>query len=202
MRATAEEHALAALAYQKILLVQKSVGAECAVLHLGKSERPSGSFTNLDYKAATFYLDSRIPPECVPNDGTPQYDIVDVTKKISYNNNSNFTRVAEDQVMLLIPQKDEDLEVTTKVTYKKRRPDGSDSPYLNAVPDVAGITYVEDNVNGWSYTAQKTTEFGQALKAGSRYYIQMTFTSSAVSINIVTSAEWEDLSEDVYHEFE
>ena len=162
------------------------------------------SFTNLDYKAATFYLDSRIPPECVPNDGTPQYYIVDGTKKkeIFYNNNSNFTRVAEDQVMLLIPQKDEDLKVTTKVTYKKRRPDGSDSPYLNAVPDVAGITYVEDNVNGWSYTAQKTTEFGQALKAGSRYYIQVTFTSSAVSINIVTSAEWEDLSEDVYHEFE
>jgi hypothetical protein len=153
-------------------------------------------FTNLDYKAAKFYLDSSIAPEPVANDGTPSYVIVDGMKEISYNSNSSFTRVAEDKVMLFIPQENEDLKVTTTVTYQKRRPDNS---LLNADPDADGITWNEANA---TYTAEKETKFGQALKPGSRYYIQVTFTSSAVSINIVTSAEWEDLSEDVRHEFE
>lgn len=153
-------------------------------------------FTNLDYKAAKFYLDSSIAPEPVANDGTPRYVIVDGKKEIPYNRNSSFTRVDEKKVMLFIPQENDDLAVNTTVIYQKRRPDGT---LLNADPDAEGIVWNEANA---TYTATKSTEFGQALKAGSRYYIQVTFTSSAVSINIVTSAEWEDLSEDVRHEFE
>jgi hypothetical protein len=38
------------------------------------------------------------------------------------------------------------------------------------------------------------------LKEGSRYYLQMTFTSSAVSISIITSDEWDDIKVD--YEFE
>lgn len=154
-------------------------------------------FTNLDYKAARFYLDSSIAPECTAitvDDDTPTYDVVDAVKSVTYNSSSEFQRVAEDQAMLLIPQADDDLEVTTVVKYKKLRPGGA---YLAEDPDADGTTR-----DGDVYTTTKTTAFGQALKAGSRYYIQLTFTSSAVSINIVTSAEWEDLADDVYHEFE
>lgn len=155
------------------------------------------TFNNLDYKAARFYLDSSIAPECTAitaGDGTPTYDVVDDVKSVTYNSSSEFQRVAEGQAMLLIPQADEDLEVTTVVKYRKLRPGGV---YLAEDPDADGTTREGD-----VYTTTKTTAFGQALKAGSRYYIQLTFTSSAVSINIVTSAEWEDLAEDVHHEFE
>lgn len=160
------------------------------------------TFENLDYMAAKIYLDSSIPSECTAVDGEPRYDILTGTgdsKVIDYNTTSEFQRINAGQTLLVIPQTDDDLEVTTTVTFKKIYPDGS---YLNEVPEVEGITCVQDNEHGWTYTSTKTTPFGQALKAGSRYYIQITFTSAAVSINILTSAEWEDLAEDIYHEFE
>ena len=160
------------------------------------------TFANLDYKAAKFYLDSSMPSEFTPlgASDTPSYNIVSSgLKNIEYSTTSEFQRIDPSQTLLVIPQTDEDLEVTTTVSFKKKRPNGT---YLNMAPDTDGTTYVEDNNNGWTYTTSKVSEFGQALKAGSRYYIQITFTSAAVSINILTSAEWEDLAEDVYHEFE
>ena len=156
-------------------------------------------FENLDYKEAKFYLDSSIPSEYTSLDGddTPSYYIVSSeSKSIEYSTTSEFHRIDPDQALLVIPQTDEDLRVTTRVSFKKKRPNGT---YLNIPPDTDGTTY--DDASR-TYTTSKVSEFGQALKAGSRYYIQITFTSAAVSINILTSAEWEDLAEDVYHDFE
>ena len=160
------------------------------------------TFENLKYKEAKLYLDSSIPSEntSLNDDDEPSYDIVSSgSKSIAYSSTSEFQRIDPDQTLLVIPQTEEDLIVTTTVSFKKKRPDGT---YLNAVPDTDGTAYEEDDDNGWTYTTVKDSAFGQALKAGSRYYIQITFTSAAVSINILTSAEWEDLAEDVYHEFE
>ena len=160
------------------------------------------TFENLKYKEAKLYLDSSIPSEntSLNDDDEPSYDIVSSgSKSIAYSSTSEFQRIDPDQTLLVIPQTEEDLIVTTTVSFKKKRPDGT---YLNAVPDTDGTAYAEDDDNGWTYTTVKDSAFGQALKAGSRYYIQITFTSAAVSINILTSAEWEDLAEDVYHEFE
>ena len=143
------------------------------------------TFENLKYKEAKLYLDSSIPSEntSLDIDDEPSYDIVSSgSKGITYSSTSEFQRIDPDKTLLVIPQTEEDLAVTTTVRFKKKRPDG---------------TYLSDE----TYISSKTTEFGQALKAGSRYYIQITFTSAAVSINILTSAEWEDLA-DVYHEFE
>lgn len=144
------------------------------------------TFENLKYKEAKLYLDSSIPSEntSLDIDEEPTYDIVSSgSKGITYSSTSEFQRIDPDKTLLVIPQTEEDLAVTTTVRFKKKRQDG---------------TYLSDE----TYMSSKTTEFGQALKAGSRYYIQITFTSAAVSINILTSAEWEDLAEDVYHEFE
>ena len=144
------------------------------------------TFENLKYKETKLYLDSSIPSEntSLDIDEEPTYDIVSSgSKRIEYSSTSEFQRIDPDQTLLVIPQTEEDLNVTTTVSFKKKRQDG---------------TYLSDE----TYISSKTTEFGQALKAGSRYYIQITFTSAAVSINILTSAEWEDLAEDVYHEFE
>ena len=162
------------------------------------------TFENLKYKEAKLYLDSSIPSEntSLDDDEVPSYDIVSSgskSKSIAYSSTSEFQRIDRDQTLLVIPQTEEDLKVTTTVSFKKKRPNGT---YLNAVPDTDGTAYEEDDDNGWTYTTVKDSAFGQALKAGSRYFIQITFTSAAVSINILTSAEWEDLAEDVYHEFE
>lgn len=148
------------------------------------------TFENLKYKEAKLYLDSSIPSENTSLDigETPTYDIVSSgSKSIAYSSTSEFQRIDPDKTLLVIPQTEEDLAVTTTVSFKKKRPDS---------------TYLSDEGDIVTYISSKTTEFGQALKAGSRYYIQITFTSAAVSINILTSAEWEDLAEDVYHEFE
>lgn len=160
------------------------------------------TFENLKYKEAKLYLDSSIPSEntSLDDDDEPSYDIVSSgSKSIAYSSTSEFQRIDPDQTLLVIPQTEEDLNVTTTVSFKKKRPNGT---YLNAVPDTDGTAYEEDDDNGCTYTTVKDSAFGQALKAGSRYFIQITFTSAAVSINILTSAEWEDLAEDVYHEFE
>ena len=144
------------------------------------------TFENLKYKEAKLYLDSSIPSEntSLDDDDVPSYYIVSSgSKSIAYSSTSEFQRIDPDKTLLVIPQTEEDLNVTTTVSFKKKRPDG---------------TYLSDE----TYISSKTTEFGQARKAGSRYFIQITFTSAAVSINILTSAEWEDLAEDVYHEFE
>lgn len=150
------------------------------------------TFENLKYKEAKLYLDSSIPSEntSLEDDDVPSYDIVSSgsnSKSIAYSSTSEFQRIDPDQTLLVIPQTEEDLKVTTTVSFKKKRTDG---------------TYLSDEGGIVTYISSKDTEFGQALKAGSRYYIQITFTSAAVSINILTSAEWEDLAEDVYHEFE
>ena len=162
------------------------------------------AFNNLDYKAATFYLDSSIPSITTPiasGDSKPSYNILSGSSKhIEYSTTSEFQHIDRSKTLLVIPQTDDDLEVTTTVSFKKKRDDGT---YLSEIPDeaVQDQDYkIQDGVV--TYMSSKTTEFGQALKAGSRYFIQITFTSAAVSINILTSAEWEDLAEDVYHEFE
>ena len=147
------------------------------------------TFNNLDYKAATFYLDSSIPSEptsIASSDPEPSYNIISGgSKDIEYSSTSEFQHIDRSKTLLFIPQTAEDLEVTTTVSFKKKREDG---------------TYLSED-GSETFTSSKTTEFSQALKAGSRYFIQITFTSAAVSINILTSAEWEDLA-DVYHEFE
>lgn len=164
------------------------------------------TFNNLAYKAATFYLDSSIPSETTPLDSNdvPSYNILSGgSTTIKYSSTSEFQHIDKDkdkkQTLLFIPQTDENLEVTTTVSFKKKL---DDDTYLTEIPEGAVLNKdykIQDGVV--TYISEKTTAFGQALKAGSRYFIQITFTSAAVSINILTSAEWEDLS-DVYHEFE
>ena len=83
--------------------------------------------------------------------------------------------------MIFIPQENTDLEVKTTLKFKKRRPNGE---------------FIIDENGKDVFTQTITTPFNQSLKEGSRYYLQMTFTSSAVSISIITSDEWDDIKVD------
>lgn len=149
-------------------------------------------FENVQYQEAKIYLDRRIPSVCTNADsGTnPHYQIISEDEEsgifINYNEDATLRPITATlkSSMIFIPQENTDLEVTTSVSYKKRRSNGE---YL---------TENGDDV----FTQTITTPFKQSLKEGSRYYLQMTFTSSAVSISIITSDEWDDISVD--YEFE
>lgn len=153
-------------------------------------------FENVQYSSAKIYMDRRIPSERTPieDDSNPYYEIYTENPgggyalAIEYNTDSTLKPVTAQQnsSMIFIPQENTDLTVTTNISYRKRRPNG------------AG--YLTDTDGNNVFTVTKTTPFNQPLKEGSRYYIQMSFTSSAVSISIITSDEWDDIEVD--YEFE
>ena len=150
-------------------------------------------FENVQYKEAKIYLDRRIPTECTPADANtnPRYQIISSKNGagiyLDYNVDGTLRPITaqNNSSMIFIPQENSDLKVTTTVSYKKRRPNGA---------------FITDDNGNAVYTQTITTPFKQSLKEGSRYYLQMTFTSSAVSISIITSDEWDDISVD--YEFE
>ena len=149
-------------------------------------------FENVQYQKAKIYLDRRIASECTPAvAGTkPRYHIISPNSGsgiyINYNEDATLRPITaqNNSSMIFIPQENPDLEVTTTVKYKKRRP--NDEFISEGGSDV--------------FTQTIETPFKQPLKEGSRYYLQMTFTSSAVSISIITSDEWDDIKVD--YEFE
>lgn len=149
-------------------------------------------FKNVQYQEAKIYLDRRIPSECTPTneDTNPYYQIISEDSGsgiyINYNEDATLRPITaqNNSSMIFIPQENDNLEVTTTVKFKKRRPNGE---------------FITENGSD-VFTQTIETPFNQSLKEGSRYYLQMTFTSSAVSISIITSDEWDDIKVD--YEFE
>ena len=120
----------------------------------------------------------------------------------------------------------DDLSIEVVVNYKKKRPDntylqtvvetveendngkivqreykidvpaGSDTTGIDPNPDANG----DITVLGPDFTTTQIATFDQSLKEMYRYYALLTFTSHAVSINIITSAEWTENK--VEHEFD
>ena len=150
-------------------------------------------FEGVQYQEAKIYLDRRIPSDRTPADaGTnPNYQIISEEEGsgiyINYNEDATLRPITaqNNSSMIFIPQESTELEVTTTVKYKKRRPNGD---------------YLTDDDGNDVFTQTIDTPFNQQLKEGSRYYLKMTFTSSAVSISIITSDEWDDIKVD--YEFE
>lgn len=122
----------------------------------------------------------------------------------------------------------DDLSIEVVVNYKKKRP-GNDGTYLQTVvetveendngkivqreykvdvPAGSDTTGIDPNpdangditVLGPDFTTTQIATFDQSLKEMYRYYALLTFTSHAVSINIITSAEWTENK--VEHEFD
>lgn len=150
-------------------------------------------FEGVQYKESKIYLDRRIPSErtLADPDTNPDYQIITEEDEsgvfINYNEDATLRPITTTlrSSMIFIPQESTELEVTTTVKYKKRRPNGE---------------YLTDDEGNNVFTQTIETPFNQQLKEGSRYYLQMTFTSSAVSISIITSDEWDDIKVD--YEFE
>ena len=75
--------------------------------------------------------------------------------------------------------------------YKVDVPSGTDTSSIDPNPDAKGeITVLgkEGNI----FTTTQRASFDQELKEENRYYALLTFTSHAVSINILTAAAWDE----------
>ena len=67
--------------------------------------------------------------------------------------------------------------------------------------DEKGPTIIT-TTNSVEFTYDKKISFDRDLLEGRRYYIQFTFTANAVSVNIVAADEWNELEDDIYHDFD
>lgn len=121
--------------------------------------------------------------------------------------------------ILLIPQT-ELLHGSVSLTYRKKFTDDDGTiMYQKINVDNQGNTYytwtpLPTDVNAHQFYEFKPTlpvNFSKQLTEGSRYYIELTFTSDAISINIIAADEWDadrnndgkvDDQDNIYHEFE
>lgn len=166
-------------------------------------------FENVQYKSAKIYMDRRMSSVRTDADpGTnPTYNIYEIDDagyrfEIDYNNDATLKPVSSvfGKSMIFIPQENTDLKVTTNVSYRIEVSNEYGTTYLPVTDEDGNIVTDADDNPVTVFTQTITTPFNQPLKEGSRYYIQMTFTSSAVSINIITSEEWDEKPVD--YEFE
>lgn len=59
----------------------------------------------------------------------------------------------------------------------------------------------ETSLQRYLFDAPRTLKFDRPLIEGRRYFIELTFTSDAVSVNIIAADEWDD-KDDIRYEFE
>jgi hypothetical protein len=140
------------------------------------------------------------------------------TYSIAPSDNANTIVTVETETsMTLIPQEfdpndatDKDVEVTATIIYRMKnkatgeyviKPKVNDEGDFvdalgNVIPlDGEGNPTAELYYEGYEdrpFSVTKVSNFNQALVEGSRYYVVLTFTSDAVSINIITAAAWDD----------
>lgn len=121
--------------------------------------------------------------------------------------------------ILLIPQT-ELLHGTVSLTYRKKFTDDDGTvKYQKINVDDQGNTYytwtplpTDNNAHQfYEFKPNLPVNFSKQLTEGSRYYIELTFTSDAISINIIAADEWNsdrngdgkiDENDNIYHEFE
>ena len=166
------------------------------------------NLTNVVNTSAKIYLDHTIPSVYPGNQAKASkvYAMVNAATPWAISTFDVVPNTAEDREIrlvttqkgqnassiLLIPQT-ELLHGAVELVYKKK--------------------YEDDNGN-WVYLHEGTNEqdfefspsdlninFSKELIEGRRYFIELTFTSDAVSINIIAADEW-DTKEDILHEFE
>jgi hypothetical protein len=157
------------------------------------------------YKKAKFYLDGVTEPITLEEGETGNLIYTLVTSSnprpawarstvdIEDNNQNDtdlryITSSDENTTILLIPQSSE-LEGTLELSYKMKYDD--DTYVKNEQGEV-----IEKHV---SYNLMNSK---RALAEGRRYYVEITFTSDAVTVNITAADEWEELENDVVMEFE
>lgn len=166
------------------------------------------NLTNVVNTSAKIYLDHTIPsvyPENQPKASkvyamvnintpwaVPTFDVIPNTKEdrairlVTTQTGENASSI------ILIPQT-ELLHGALELVYKKKYQD-----------DNGNWVYLHEGTNTEDFEFSPTDlniNFSKQLIEGRRYYIELTFTSDAVSVNIIAADEWDD-KDNINHEFE
>lgn len=140
-------------------------------------------FANLINRKAKIFLNPDIETEAITTGTNHQFNIVASPMDIAPNTSLRYiTTQSGDNAssLILIPQ-EEFLNGTLEISYTKEYDSSTietvDSKYINFA-------------------------FNRSLLEGRRYYIQLTFTSDAVSVEVVAADEWDELGNNVDFDFE
>lgn len=166
------------------------------------------NLTNIVNTSAKIYLDHTIPsvyPEnqaraskvyAMVNGSTPwavpTFDVVPNTKEdrairlVTTQTGENASSV------ILIPQTQLVTGAIQLVYKKKYKDDNGQWVYLHEGTNTEDFEFSPTDLN---------INFNKELIEGRRYFIELTFTSDAVSVNIIAADEWDD-KDDIRHEFE
>lgn len=166
------------------------------------------NLNNIENNTAKIYLDHTIPT-VYPDNSTPfsrSYPMVHSTKDWAVDTFDVIPNTKEDRAIrlvttqtgenassiLLIPQT-QFLQGSLTLIYKKKYKD-----------DNGNWVYLHEGNNTEDFEFTPTDlgiNFSKQLIEGRRYYIELTFTSDAVSVNIIAADEWDD-KDDIRYEFE
>lgn len=166
------------------------------------------NLTNIVNTSAKIYLDHTIPsvyPEnqaraekvyAMVNGSTPwaipTFDVVPNTKEdrairlVTTQTGENASSI------ILIPQTQLVTGAIQLVYKKKYKDDNGNWVYLHEGTNTEDFEFSPTDLN---------INFNKELIEGRRYFIELTFTSDAVSVNIIAADEWDD-KDDIRYEFE
>lgn len=174
------------------------------------------SFDNLVNDKAKIYLNKDIPSEYTPAaesnrnaeyyfvyTGTPDnpdkgYTIpqkIDIEPNTSTSRDLQYISKTDASTLILIPQKAA-LNVSGSITYQKKYKN-SNKEWVYIVNDRED----DPNKNTSVFYDELDITFNKELKEGQRYFIEFTFTSDVVSINIIAADEWKAYP-DIPHDFD
>lgn len=147
----------------------------------------------LEHTLPTYYVDPELKTDSQEYKavfGSAEFSLMGSSVEVENGGNIVPVTVSNPNAsLLLIPQK-EHLIGSIKLRYKKAYQTSTNSwePIMNGSTDV-----FETNYEVFSFTRE--------LVQGRRYYIEVTFTSNAVTLQTLAATEWDEFS-DVKHEFE
>ena len=170
-------------------------------------------FNNLMNDKAKIYLDASIPSVYTPaaeGNRTATYYMVhanpayvipktfDVVPNTSSYTNFQYisTQTGENASTILVIPQEEPLTIGGSITYKKKYKDAQDR-WVYLTNDKVGDVYYNTQL----FKEELHLTFNKQIMEGRRYFIEFTFTSDAVSVNVIAADEW-NTNPDITHEFE
>lgn len=187
------------------------------------------SLNNITSTSAKIYLDPTIPTELNPTTAKKSLEIImvgsndwapntfDVKPNTASDRAIRIIKKPDGEVMstlLLLPQK-ELVSGIVKLIYRKKFTDDDGTikyqrwTYHEATNetdeyytyDWKTLPTTEQARTNYNFTPELPIDFTKELIEGRRYFIELTFTSDAVSVNIIAADEWDD-KDDIRYEFE
>ena len=169
--------------------------------------------TNLLYDTYVVSLDDTKPstPSNRSSDNIANFELLtaadkDVTIELNKDGDIQMRPITSSEkntTMIVIPQTTP-LHVEPEIIYYRRLPDANGKArYIKANGEIQEIPLNQDGGHTGTpetFTYNTAFDFDRGLLEGRRYFIQINFTSDAVSVNIVAADEWNEKPV-VNHEF-